>query len=288
MSFRTVVITRRSKLSYKNGYMIVRSEDIKMIHISEIYALILDTTAVSISSYLLNELSKSKIAVIVCDEEHNPSGQFLPLYGHHHSSKKIKIQTNWQEDFMQLVWTKIVANKIYAQAKHLSDLGKTEADLLLSYLDQLELNDVTNREGHAAKVYFNALFGKDFSRETDSHINAALNYGYAILLSLFNKEIVSSGYITQLGIKHKNEFNDFNLSCDLMEPFRVIIDRFVCKEYPFVFDPEFKYKMLDVFNNSYSYSNGKYYLSAIISLYAKDVLNAIESGNPDDIKFIEL
>ena len=38
-------------------------------------------------------------------------------------------------------------------------------------------------------------------------INAALNYGYGILLSNFNKEIVADGYLTQLGIKHINEYN---------------------------------------------------------------------------------
>ena len=78
---------------------------------------------------------------------------------------------------------------------------------------ELEFGDLTNREGHAAKVYFNALFGKDFSRRSDNDINAALNYGYALILSSINKEIVSCGYLTQLGICHRNEYNDFNLSC---------------------------------------------------------------------------
>ena len=64
-----------------------------------------------------------------------------------------------------------------------------------------------NREGHAAKVYFNSLFGKGFSRDDMSSVNAALNYGYGILLSNFNKEIVADGYLTQLGIKHINEYN---------------------------------------------------------------------------------
>ena len=79
-------------------------------------------------------------------------------------------------------------------------MGKEEAELLSSYLQQIAWNDETNREGHAAKVYFNALFGLDFTRTEDNLINAALNYGYSIILSSFTREIVANGYITQLGL----------------------------------------------------------------------------------------
>ena len=58
MSFRTVVITKQSKLSYKNRYLAVRNElEEKYIHLSEIDTIIVDSISVSISSYLLKELS---------------------------------------------------------------------------------------------------------------------------------------------------------------------------------------------------------------------------------------
>ena len=74
-----------------------------------------------------------------------------------------------------------------------------EADLLYQYINEIEFGDVTNREGHAAKVYFNALFGMDFTRSAENVTNAALNYGYSLLLSTFNRCVVANGYITQLG-----------------------------------------------------------------------------------------
>ena len=126
-----------------------------------------------------------------------------------------------------LMWQKIIKNKIINQALMLNKIKSKKYDLVLSYVEEVKLGDKTNREGHSAKVYFNELFGKDFVRNNSDEINAALNYGYAILLSTINKEVVSNGYLTQLGIHHKNEFNQFNLSCDLMEPVRVIIDNFV-------------------------------------------------------------
>lgn len=112
------------------------------------------------------------------------------------------------------------------QADTLDQYGKSEAKLLRKYIEEIEYGDATNREGHAAKVYFNALFGMDFTRTEENSINAALNYGYGILLSAFNREIVMNGYITQIGLFHNNMFNQFNLGSDLMEPFRsLLIDR---------------------------------------------------------------
>lgn len=86
------------------------------------------------------------------------------------------------------------------------------------------LGDTSNREGFAAKVYFNSLFGQNFSRNLDSFTNSALNYGYSILMSAFARAIYSCGCITQLGIWHKGASNNFNFACDLMEPFRPVID----------------------------------------------------------------
>ena len=54
MSFRTVVITRQSKISYKNRFLVVKQDnDEKYIHLSEIDTIIVDSISVSISAYLL-------------------------------------------------------------------------------------------------------------------------------------------------------------------------------------------------------------------------------------------
>ena len=57
MSFRTVVITNKSKLNYKNRFLVVKKDlEEQYIHLSEIDTLIIDSISVSISSYLLKEL----------------------------------------------------------------------------------------------------------------------------------------------------------------------------------------------------------------------------------------
>lgn len=225
MSWRIVVISKRAKLDYQLGYMVVRNEEVTKIHLGEISTVLIESTAVSITTSLLAELTKKKIKVIFCDEKRNPSSELIGYYGSHDTSNKVRKQVLWSRNIKDAVWTEIVTEKIRKQKELLEYLGKEESGVLQGYLNEICWNDETNREGHAAKVYFNALFGLAFTRTEDCAINAALNYGYSIILSAFTREIVAGGYITQLGLLHDNMFNQFNFASDLMEPFRILVDR---------------------------------------------------------------
>lgn len=279
MSFRTVVITKQAKISYKNRFLVVKQDiDEKYIHLSEIDTIIVDSISVSISSYLLKELADNKINIIFCDDKHNPYGELQPFYSRHNSSKKILEQVKWTNKEKDLVWQVIVKNKILNQALLLKKIKSKEHNLITSYIKEVTIGDKTNREGHAAKVYFNSLFGTSFVRGNNDKINASLNYGYAILLSTVSKEIVNNGYLTQLGIHHKNEFNPYNLACDLMEPFRIIIDSFVYYNKDKELDPNFKLDIINIFNNTYTFNNKKYTLKDIIGLYVKNTLDIFNNN----------
>lgn len=277
MSFRTVVISSQSRISYKNRYMVVKKAmEEKYIHLSEIDTVIIDSISVSISSYLLKELVDSKINVIFCDEKHNPYGELSTFYSRHNTSKKIQEQMNWTKTKKEFLWMKIVKNKILNQAALLRKAHLDSYELVFSYIDDVKIGDRTNREGHAAKVYFNSLFGNSFIRNENDGINSALNYGYAILLSTINKEIAINGYLTQIGINHKNQFNEFNLSCDLMEPFRIVIDNFVYYNQNREFNSEYKMDLVNLFNHTMKYGTKKYVLKDIISQYVKNTLEVLE------------
>ncbi len=279
MSFRTVVITKQAKISYKNRFLVIKQDiDEKYIHLSEIDTIIVDSISVSISSYLLKELADNKINIIFCDDKHNPYGELQPFYSRHNSSKKILEQVKWTNKEKDLVWQAIVKNKILNQALLLKKIKSKQHDLITSYIKEVTIGDKTNREGHAAKVYFNSLFGKNFVRGNNDKINASLNYGYAILLSTVSKEIVNNGYLTQLGIHHKNEFNPYNLACDLMEPFRIIIDSFVYYNKDKELDSSFKLDIINIFNNTYTFNNKKYSLKDIIGLYVKNTLDIFNNN----------
>lgn len=288
MSWRTIVVSNTSKLDYQLGFLVVRGEETVKVHINEIEMLIIESTAVSLTAYLLNELIKNKVKVIFCDEKRNPSSELLPYYGSHDTSVKIRHQMEWTQDIKSAVWTEIVSEKIRKQADLLHSLGKAEAALLDQYIHELVFGDETNREGHAAKVYFNALFGKDFTRTEDCPLNAALNYGYSLILSLFTREIVANGYITQIGLFHDNMFNQFNLACDLMEPYRPIIDRFVLDMKPKIFDKEEKHQLISVLNNELLIDSRKEFLGKAVKIYTRSVFDALNDQDISIIKFYSL
>lgn len=278
MSFRTVVISKQSKLSYKNRFLVVKQEDDeKYIHLSEIDTIIVDSISTVVTNYLLKELSDNKINIIFCDEKHNPFGEISSYYSRHNASKQIKKQIAWKQKDKNVLWQKIIRNKILNQATLLKKIKCNKYSMLLDYVDEIEIGDKTNREGHAAKVYFNLLFGSNFIRHNDDNVNSALNYGYAILLSTINKEVIANGYLTQLGINHKNEFNQFNLSCDLMEPFRVIIDNFVYFNKERELDTNYKMDIVNIFNQPYKFQSKSYSLKDVIKFYVKKTLDSVEN-----------
>lgn len=285
MSWRTVIISSSVKLDYQMGYLVVRNEAVTKIHLNEISMVMIESTAVSLTAALLVELANQKIKVVFCDHKRNPSSELLPYYGSHDTSLKIREQIAWSSDIKAMIWTEIVSQKIRKQMNLLAELGKEESSLLKKYIEEIEPGDVTNREGHAAKVYFNALFGKEFSRGADCTINAALNYGYSIILSCFTREIVANGYLTQIGLFHDNMFNPFNLASDLMEPFRPLIDRNIIKMKTEVFEKEQKHQLVNVLNSEVKIGGRTEFVSNAIRIYTKSVFSALRERDISELSF---
>ena len=285
MSWRVIVITKRAKLDLQLGKMVVRSDETVKIVLSEISTILIESTAVSLTTSLIAELAKRKIKVIFCDEKRNPSCELVNYYGSHDTSNKVRRQIAWKQSTKEAVWTEIVTEKIRKQKELLEALGKEEAALLSSYLREIVWNDETNREGHAAKVYFNALFGMDFTRTEDNFVNAALNYGYSIILSAFTREVVANGYITQLGLFHDNMFNQFNLASDLMEPFRILVDREVTEMKLLQFEHEEKMQLVNILNQEIQIDGKTQYVNNAIKIYCKSVFDALEEDDSSLIRF---
>ena len=289
MSFRTIAITKRAKLNLTMGFLEIREENTTKVFLDDIDVLLIESQAVSMTAALVSELMKKKIKEIFCDEKRNPQAELIPYYGSGDSSRKIKRQIAWNDSAKEEVWTCIVREKIRNQYLFLKELGKKrETELLESYMDELTSGDQTNREGLAAKVYFNALFGMGFRREEETPINAALNYGYALLLSTVNKEIAYNGYITQLGLFHDNIYNPFNLASDLMEPFRVLVDRMVYENQFQQFGTEEKHTMLHLLEREVILGNNKQVFTNAIRIYVRSIFDALCDGDTGEILFYSL
>ena len=285
MTWRTVVIRERAKLDYSLNFMTVRQEaGVKKISLGEIYMVIVENTAVSLTAVLLNELVKNKIKVVFCDEKRNPSSELIQYYGSHDTSLKYKNQLEWSKENKEKIWTRIVYEKIFNQMQFLKKLNKEEYRLLEQYLSELEWNDSSNREGFAAKVYFNALYGMDFSRNKECFINAALDYGYSIILSAFNREIVASGYFTQLGLCHRNPFNKFNLSSDFMEPFRILVDEEVYNLEGTEFTKDHKNKLINILNKTVIIDDKNQTVANAIKIYCRSLFSALAENDLEYVK----
>lgn len=286
MGFRTVVVNSRSKLECRLNFLIVRGETEKRIYINEINTLIVQSTAVSLTAALLSELVRNNVKVVFCDEKCNPSSELLPYYGSHNTSKRIKIQTGWAQEIKDEVWKVLIAKKITSQSELLKKRGfETESIMLEEYAADVTPGDKTNREGHAAKVYFNCILPEGVTRRGGGFINGCLNYGYAVLLSAINREIVASGYMTQIGVWHDNEFNEFNLGSDMIEPLRTIIDETALTIEPG--DATFKHTMAGALNYEVTFADKKTTLDVAVRQYVKSVLYALEVNDPDEVTFPE-
>ena len=280
------MVNSRCKLEFRLNFLIVRGEQEKRIYINEINVLIIESTAVSLTAALMSELIKNNVKVIFCDEKCNPSAELLPFYGAHNTSKRIKTQAAWSKEIKDEIWKVIIVEKIKRQASVLKKRGFIEEETLLnSYAMQVLSGDVTNREGHAAKVYFNSVLPDGVTRRSGGFINGCLNYGYAVLLSAINREITASGYLTQIGVWHDNEFNQFNLGSDLIEPLRTVVDETMLLILPE--DKTFKRKMANILNYTAVFDGKNTTLDVALRGYVKSVLCALESNNPSIVTFPE-
>lgn len=287
MGWRCVVIDSPCKLSVSNNYLIVRNDDVRKIHLSEVYCLMIACPAVNITGIALYELTRNKIKVIFCDEKRDPYGELIGYYGSHNCAKQLRKQLGWSGAAMGFVGTEIVTQKIRNQAAVLRKYGFDErASMLDGYAAEVVRGDTANREGHAAKVYFNTLFGMSFTREKDCDVNSALNYGYAVLLSCINREVVACGRLTQLGLTHRNEFNEFNLSCDLIEPFRVLVDEDVFLNRDKPFGKERKFELVDLLNKRVVYGK-EFCLNDAVGSYVRNVFDCLDSDGQNGLVLYE-
>lgn len=261
MGWRIIYIEDALRLNYKlNSIGINTNNDLIWINLDEIDVIVIESLICNTSVKLLIEIVKKGISVILCGDNHMPIGTINSLVDNQRSAKFNRKQIEWNKSLKQIVWQRIIKHKILLQSIVLYMLGKKEKlELLKEFADNVEVGDITNREGHAAKIYFHELFGSDFIRERNSTdiYNSSINFMYQVIRSKISQEIVSHGYISSLGIFHCNEFNYFGLADDLIEVYRPIIDYYVYKlireENVTFLTSNIKEKMLTLVNQNKKY-----------------------------------
>lgn len=229
MAWRTVMIQNPAKLSLSKGQLRLENDEGEFtLPIEDITALILESPQISLSSTLLAECQDKGVAVMTCDKTHMPNGVLLPFQPHSRQSRVARIQQSWTEPLKKRLWQRIVQNKILGQATCLDMMvGGVESARLKAFAARVASGDPDNSEAQAAREYWPRLFGPNFRRHGNDNINAALNYGYAVVRAFVARAQVAYGLIPAFGIHHDNELNAFNLTDDVIEVFRPFVDHMV-------------------------------------------------------------
>lgn len=263
MEFRTIFIANPAHLSVRRNQLVIRQEQEITVPMEDITAILLESRAITLTAAALQMLTECGVTVYLCDQQHMPAALVLPMNRHSRQLKLLKGQIAMTQPAKKRMWCGIVSAKIRNQARCLSYLGRPQSETL-DYLSQtVRSGDPDNLEATAAATYFPALFGAGFSRGEECRINAALNYGYAILRGAVARNLVVYGLEPCLGIFHHSELNQFNLSDDLMEPFRPLVDLFVASHVPDdeeALTPELKHQLFNLTNYLVE-QNGKRYRS---------------------------
>lgn len=228
---RSLVFSSPANLSLKDRQIVISlkesPEDKITAPIEDIGVVIIDNPAVSITIPLLNDLADNNVIVIICNSKGVPSSTLLSFGTNHYQGEILQSQIDITEPLKKGLWKQIVESKIKNQAALLNKLGKG-GDKLKPYYNNVKSGDTDNREGIAARIYFQELFGKDFVRERNQEgINVLLNYGYTILRAATARAVVGSGLFQGIGLHHHNRSNSFPLADDLIEPYRPFVDEAV-------------------------------------------------------------
>lgn len=233
MNTRIIFIENPAFLNIKDNHLQIENKltDKKsIVPIEDIEIILLDNQRIALTNPLIKTCLANNILMIFCDEKHMPTGVTIPLEGNCLLNERLHVQISTTENLKGKIWKQIIISKIKNQASLLENLDLQYNNLLI-LSKQTKSKDSSNREAIAAAYYWKNIFkGKiaNFTRDKDGvYPNNLLNYGYSLIRSSITKNIVSSGLHPSLGIFHKNKFNAFCLSDDLMEPFRPFVDMIV-------------------------------------------------------------
>lgn len=293
MSWRNLMIDDGDHLKvYLDNIEIHKGENKYTLPLSDIGIIVLDGMMTSITTRLLSACSSYNVVLVICDKKHLPTGMYLPFNQHSRTVKIVNKQIRWNEEKKKMIWKQIIKYKIENQSKIMYHYTKNEDKYLQmqEYIKDVKSGDESNREGHAAKVYFNTIFGNLFYRNSDCIENAMMNYGYAIVRAYISRSILSYGYNPAFGIFHKSEYNSFSLADDILEVFRPVVDAYVIKyllteENTEFLTQEIRAYLIGILSKRIIFNDKYQKVSTIIE---KFTLKCFDILDPDEDKEFEL
>lgn len=197
------------------------------------------------------------------------------------------VQYNLSEDFELGLAKKLMNNKIQNQLSLIKEYNKLptiNSEEILQKLDEVDnYESLLGTEGSISKIYFKSLFSdigwyRRAPTTKEDIPNFMLDIGYYFLFNFTDSCLRLFGFDTYKGFYHKLYFQRKSLTCDIMEPFRVIIDKSLLKAY--------NLKMIN--EKDFVYKNGSYGFKEFWNRrkYADIFLSAITDRKDDMYEYV--
>ena len=282
MTWRSVVISRPARLKRDHYSLAIEQDQTAFVPFEDIAVIVLNHREITLTHPVLSACGEYGISLFATGDTHHPSGVFIPFLPHSRATRWMRLQLDLPRPVAKQTWAGIVRRKIANQAAVLRIAGRDGMDRLDSYARRVRSGDAGNLEGQAAFFYFTQLFGKDFRRDQARFINAALDYGYAILRGTIARGLVAHGLMPSIGLFHASEQNAFNLADDVIEPFRPLVDLFVHKKMLRTDDellPEDKVALVGVLNVDVAMPRGTMSVLAAIEQMIESIARIYDGGS---------
>ncbi|MFI3165346.1 MAG: type II CRISPR-associated endonuclease Cas1 [Bacillota bacterium] len=280
MAYINIFVENGCKICIEENKLCLFGEKQAKFPIEDINCLLIESQSVQITSYAISQLAKSGCVLLFCDEKHIPNAFCSPFQTHYKRLYKLNLQISVNKPKQKRLWQQFIRCKIRNQMLCLKYLGYKEHENFIELINDVQSGDVTNIEAISARKYFLVIGGNDFSRASDCVLNSALNYTYAIVRAVISRTLVAYGFETSLGIFHKNQYNAFNFSDDIMELFRGIIDYFVLNSIGDFAElkPKLKQDLMDILNVDVLYKEEKHSLNYAIEKVVISLDKFFQSG----------
>lgn len=213
-------------LSAHRGFMKIEQKgaEIGRVAFDDIGAVIVRGHGSTFSVNLCARLSEVGAPMVICGSNQSPAALLWPVQGHYEQGRRMEAQVALTRPQRKRLWRDLVVAKITSQASVIT--ATVGQDMRLERMAKEVLSgDTSNLEAQAARRYWPLLMGEDFQRDRDQGgLNAALNYGYAVLRAGTARSILGAGLHPSLSIHHESRGDALRLADDMMEPFRPFVD----------------------------------------------------------------
>lgn len=291
MPHRQLYLKMAKKLSLANDQLVLSKDNGEQVTfpLEDFDLIFVEDPNSVITINLLSKMAELGCSMIVCGKDYLPKAQVLPFNTYYLQSQIVNLQLNLLPSKKKKLWEMIVRQKIKNQLTILETASANQKSIaqVKIFLDSIKPGDESNMEGAAARVYFQALFGNDFIRFSDTLVSSSLNYGYSIIASQVIRTVAFNGLLDNLGIWHASNSNNNNLSYDLIEPYRQVVDLFVYKNVIDLSNPlshEIKIGLINLLNKKVVIDNNSYKISYAIGITVNSFVQYMKSGDIKDIK----